>query len=66
MEKGITTNYLSLLESYYDEWVQNFNLCPVLTIETENLDFVSHPEHSDIVVQGIQDKLMGREVIILA
>lgn len=65
MEKGITADYLNLLESFYDEWIAEFDLCPVLTIETENLNFVSHPEHLEVVVQGIQDKLMGHDVIVL-
>lgn len=65
MEKGITAEYLALLESFYDEWIASFDLCPVLTIQSENLDFVSRPEHLEVVVQGIQDKLMGHNVIVL-
>lgn len=61
IESGITADYLSLLDSFYDEWLQSFDLCPVLTIHTENLNFVQNPEHLDIVVQRVQDKLMGRE-----
>ncbi|MEM7111775.1 MAG: deoxynucleoside kinase [Chloroflexota bacterium] len=64
MESGITADYLSLLESFYDEWLQGFDLCPVLTIHTENLNFVQNPEHLDIVVQRVQDKLAGREDLI--
>lgn len=61
MESGITADYLSLLEQFYEEWMASFDLCPVLTIHTENLNFVQRPEHLDIVVQRIQDKLRGRE-----
>ena len=61
MESGITAAYLSLRDSFYDEWLQSFDLCPVLTIHTENLNFVQNPEHLDIVVQRVQDKLAGRE-----
>lgn len=61
MESGITADYLSLLDRFYDEWLQSFDLCPVLTIHTENLNFVAKPEHLDIVVQRVQDKLAGRE-----
>ncbi len=63
IESGITADYLSLLESFYDDWMQGFDLCPVLTIHTENLNFVRNPEHLDIVVQRIQDKLAGKEDI---
>jgi deoxyadenosine/deoxycytidine kinase len=61
MEKGITADYLTLLDVFYGEWLALFDLCPVLTINTDNLDFVNHPEHLDIVVQHIQDKLAGKE-----
>jgi deoxyadenosine/deoxycytidine kinase len=64
MEKGITAEYLSLLESFYEEWLETFDLCPVLTIPTENLDFVHKSRHLDIVVERIQDKLAGKEDVI--
>ncbi len=64
IEGGISADYLSLLESYYDEWMRTFNLCPVLTIRTEDLDFVHKPKHLDIVVQRILDKLAGKEDVI--
>lgn len=65
IESGITAEYLSLLESFYKEWMQTFDLCPVLTIRSQDLDFVHRPEHLDIVVRSIQAKLSGREELIL-
>ena len=63
MEKGITAEYLELLESYYQEWLAGFDLCPVLSIRTDDLDFVHKPPHLEIVIERIQDKLLGREEI---
>ena len=40
IESSISAEYLALLESYYDEWMQTFDACPVLTIKTDDLDFV--------------------------
>ncbi|MBE9525304.1 MAG: deoxynucleoside kinase, partial [Chloroflexi bacterium] len=51
MESGITSDYLSLLESFYDDWMNTFDVCPVLTIRSDNLDFVHKKQHLDIVVQ---------------
>ncbi|MEW6403167.1 MAG: deoxynucleoside kinase [Chloroflexota bacterium] len=65
METGITTEYLSLLDSFYDEWLTSFDLCPVLTIRTDDLDFVHQTVHLDMVVQRIQDKLAGKETVDL-
>jgi deoxyadenosine/deoxycytidine kinase len=64
MEKGITSEYLTLLETFYEEWMDAFDLCPVLTIPTENLDFVHKSKHMDIVEDRIQDKLAGREAVV--
>jgi deoxyadenosine/deoxycytidine kinase len=64
IESGITAEYLSLLESYYDEWMGSFDLCPVLTIRTDDLDFVHKPQHLDIVIQRIQDRLSGKEDLV--
>ncbi|WP_345309382.1 deoxynucleoside kinase [Candidatus Villigracilis saccharophilus] len=65
METGITLDYLALLDSFYNEWLGEFDLCPVLTIQTDDLDFVHHPGHLDLVVQRIQDKLAGKEIMDL-
>jgi deoxyadenosine/deoxycytidine kinase len=64
IETGITVEYLSLLETFYAEWLQSFDLCPVITIRTADLDFVHLPEHLNIVVQRIQDRLAGKEEVI--
>ncbi|HHH83474.1 MAG TPA: deoxynucleoside kinase [Chloroflexi bacterium] len=63
MERGITPEYLELLESFYDEWMQGFDLCPVLTIRTDDMDFVHKPRHLDLVIERIHDKLAGREEV---
>ena len=64
IEGGITTEYLALLESFYDDWLGTFDVCPVLTIRTDDLDFVHKAHHLDIVVERIQDKLAGREELV--
>ena len=64
IETGISPEYLSLLESFYDDWLQTFDVCPVLTIRTDDLDFVHQSQHMDIVVKRIQDKLTGKEEVV--
>jgi deoxyadenosine/deoxycytidine kinase len=64
IETGITVEYLGLLEQFYEEWIQGFDLCPVLTIRSDDLDFVHQTQHLDIVVKRIQDKLSGREEMV--
>jgi len=65
METGISADYLELLDSFYDEWLGSFDLCPVLTLRTDDLDFVHRPRHLKLVVDRIQEKLSGKEEMIL-
>lgn len=65
METGITADYLSLLDSFYEEWMGHFDLCPVLTIRTDNLDYVNQPKALEIVTARIADKLSGKDVVDL-
>lgn len=64
METGISAEYLTLLESYYDDWMKSFDLCPVLTLKTDDLDFVNKPRHLKTVVDRIQEKLSGKEEMV--
>lgn len=65
IETGISAEYLALLDSFYDEWLASFDLCPVLTIRTDNLDYVHQAQALDFVIERIQDKLSGKEVVEL-
>lgn len=64
METGITAEYLSMLDLFYDEWMEAFDLCPVLTVRTEDLDFVHQAKHLDVVIERVQDKLAGKEDVV--
>lgn len=64
IESSISRDYLALLETYYDDWTRDFDLCPILTIRTDDLDFVHEPRHLDTVVKKIKEKLSGREEIV--
>jgi deoxyadenosine/deoxycytidine kinase len=64
IESGISEDYLKRLESYYEEWLQNFDLCPVLSIRTDDLDFVHKKQHLDRVVNRVKDLISGKEEII--
>jgi len=65
IETGITAEYLSLLDTFYDEWLKSFDICPVLTIRTDDLDYVHQPQALEVVVGRIQEKLGGKEEIDL-
>jgi deoxyadenosine/deoxycytidine kinase len=64
-EQGMASDYLARLNDLYEEWVNNFTLSPVLTIDTNNLDYVQYDEHLDEIWQKIQDRLQGRDFLAL-
>ena len=65
IETGISAEYLALLDTFYDDWLKSFDYCPVLTIHTDNLDYVNQTSALDIVTRRMTDKLAGKEVIEL-
>ncbi|MBX3003979.1 MAG: deoxynucleoside kinase [Anaerolineales bacterium] len=64
MEAGITAEYLSLLDGYYDEWLHSFDVCPVLTISSGDLDYVNDPAHLASVIKTVEAKLSGRDELV--
>lgn len=63
-ERQITSEYLIQLNKLYENWIMNFSLCPVLTVPADNLDYVAHPTHLDLIVSKVQQKLIGKEEVI--
>lgn len=64
IEAGIDAGYLDRLNHLYADWLAAFDLCPVLTIPADDLDFVNRPAHLDLVVRKIQDKLAGKDTVV--
>lgn len=64
-EQNISADYLTSLNELYEDWVMRFTLCPVLTVETDNLDYVQHDAHLEQIVQRVNDRLMGKEYLEL-
>lgn len=61
MESSISEDYLKLLDTFYDDWLKSFDLCPVLTLRTDDLDFVHNEDHMNLVTTTIQNKLAGKD-----
>lgn len=48
-EQDISPLYLQQLNELYNAWVDDFTLCPVLTVPTDELDFVRFEAHLERV-----------------
>lgn len=64
-EQNISDDYLHQLNELYEAWIDGFTLSPVLTIETDNLDYVQYADHLDQIWQKILHRLQGRDVLTL-
>ncbi|PWH20834.1 MAG: deoxynucleoside kinase [Ardenticatenia bacterium] len=58
-ERHISPGYLERLNILYENWIATFTLCPVLTIDTDLLDFVHFTADTEEVVARIQDRCAG-------
>jgi deoxyadenosine/deoxycytidine kinase len=63
-EQSINPAYLNQLNSLYEDWINQFKLCPKLTIPADDLDYVAHPRHLELIIQKVQEKLTGKEEVV--
>jgi deoxyadenosine/deoxycytidine kinase len=63
-ERTIAPDYLQGLNNLYESWISDFVLCPVLTIPADDLDFVAHSGHLNLIVSKIEEKLTGNEEVV--
>lgn len=63
-EQQIAEEYLGQLNDLYDSWVEGFTLCPVLTVPTDDLNFVSVNSHLELIASRVLEKLRGKEVVV--
>jgi len=62
-ERTISVSYLSDLNELYENWIDEFDLCPVLIVPCDNLDYVAKPQHLAMVIEKINEILTGKEEV---
>jgi deoxyadenosine/deoxycytidine kinase len=63
-EQEISPLYLQQLNELYNAWIEDFTLCPVLTIETDFMDFVHRPHDFLAIKAQIMTKLNLTEKVL--
>ncbi|MCG3211591.1 MAG: Deoxyadenosine/deoxycytidine kinase [Anaerolineae bacterium] len=63
-ERDISPLYLQQLNELYNTWIDDFTLCPILTIETDSLDFVRFPQDFLAIKAKIVESLTLPEKIL--
>lgn len=62
-EQTISVSYLSDLNDLYENWIDEFDLCPVLIVPCDNLDYVAKPQHLAMIIEKINEILTGKEEV---
>lgn len=65
-EQTIAADYLAGLNNLYETWIHDFTLCPVLTVPADDLDYVAHPGHLNLVAAKVNDMLTGKAEVNFA
>ncbi|GAB1455733.1 MAG: deoxynucleoside kinase [Spirochaetia bacterium] len=60
-EASIPEEYLSGLNGLYDEWVEGFELSPVLVVPCDRLDFVAESKDLNAIVRTIEHSLRDKQ-----
>jgi deoxyadenosine/deoxycytidine kinase len=63
-ERTIPADYLGSLNNLYESWISSFSLCPVLTVPSDEMDYVAHPGHLALIASKVEEKLTGKEEVV--
>ncbi|HEY6040990.1 MAG TPA: deoxynucleoside kinase [Anaerolineae bacterium] len=63
-EKTISPDYLAQLNELYEEWASRFTRAPVLIVPADRLDYVQYTGDLELVLQKVQDKLRGEQLVL--
>lgn len=63
-ERTIEPEYLQSLNELYENWIDNFTLCPVLAVPADDLDYVAHNGHLKLIIAKVEEKLTGKEEVV--
>lgn len=63
-EKNIPDDYLSNLNRYYDDWMENYSLGKKLIIESDDMNFLKNSEDFENICQKIVGALDQRDLFL--
>ncbi|MFO7321188.1 MAG: deoxynucleoside kinase [Chloroflexota bacterium] len=61
-ERDIAPEYLARLNDFYDDWIARWSLCPVLSINVDNLDFAANPADLASIVEQVETFMQRLQV----
>jgi hypothetical protein len=60
-EASIPDDYLAGLNRFYEEWLEGFDLAPVLVVPGDRLDFVADSKDLNAIIVSIEERLRDRQ-----
>jgi deoxyadenosine/deoxycytidine kinase len=63
-ERSMDSAYMETLNQAYEKWIAGFTLCPILTVPADDLNLAANPQHMDLIVRKVQEKIAGKEEVI--
>ena len=63
-EQDMPADYLSNLNRFYDEWIDGYSIGRKLVIESDELDFVAHPEHFQKICDQVMNSLDQQDLFL--
>jgi deoxyadenosine/deoxycytidine kinase len=60
-ESGIPDDYLAGLNRLYEEWLECFELAPVLVVPGDSLDFVADSKDLKAIISSIEERLRDKQ-----
>ena len=58
-EENITEDYLKLINEAYNQYFINYDVSPLLVINTNEIDFITHPEIIDEIIDFVKTPFLG-------
>lgn len=55
--RGIDETYLAMIDSYYRQWVSTIEMCPVLTLDTQQHNYVNDGDCLSRIALQIQERI---------
>jgi deoxyadenosine/deoxycytidine kinase len=52
-DRGVSREYLSAVQSAYDNWISTFDMCPAIPVDTSVIDYGSDTEQLDALIASM-------------
>ena len=63
-ESGISTEYLLRLNELYETWIEEFSLCPILTVPAARMDFASVDSLVEVIAKEVRRITDGKQQVL--